>query len=337
MKFIFFVLAALFTQLLFGQTPIEVTESTIKIHTAGEKSFYFGFAEGDQVIFNCEEINGKELNEVEIVEMSSTSKFKEYNTKSIKNKRFTIPKTAIYQFRFSNTAIGARICKYKIERIPSSEATKNFNTAVFWKTVNDTYYTTHQERTLIKTDTTISNLTDQVAKVHSTTNRGGNETILNFSLPEKTVSWSYYIGVDQSGQEAYEKATRNLASKAGPILSRIPGYGPMAALALGGASFLTVAQSGEDIDFYLLHGDNGKLYQAGKKFSYIKKGKIINDFSRMTDVQKGQYYVCLSNDNALIGVTVAVKITAVLISEKWDTIPIQKMHITSRQEAYLKN
>ena len=74
-----------------------------------------------------------------------------------------------------------------------------------------------------------------------------------------------------------------------------------------------------------------------EKSFLIKKGKIINVFSRMKDDQKGQYFVCLSNDNVTIGLTLAIKITAVLILEKLDTIPIQKMHITSHQEACLKN
>jgi hypothetical protein len=189
----------------------------------------------------------------------------------------------------------------------------------------------------VKKDTTIITLTDQVAKVHSSTNLDGNKTTLNFTLPANTVSWSYYIGVDQSGQDAYEQATKNLAKKAGPIVSRIPGYGPMAALALGGASFLTAAQTGEDIDYYIVQGENVNLFGANQQFYYVKKGKVINDYSRMTENYKGQYHVCLMNDNAITGVSVAVKITAIVVKEEWGTRPIQKMHVSSHEEAYLKN
>lgn len=322
---------------VFEATPIDVAESTLKVGGLGEEVFYYGFAEGDQLIFNFEEVNGKELKEIEIIELPSSSKFMDYKTKKIENKTLNITKTGIYKFRFSNSAIGGRICKFKIQRIPATETTKNFNTSVYWKTVYDTTYTTEQEKYLIKSDTTVSNITDQVAKVHSGGNLNGNKTTFNFTLPDNTVAWSYYIGVDQAGQQAYQTATNELASKAGPLVSKIPGYGPLAALALGGVSYLTQLQSGEDIDFYIVDGNNVNLFMGGQAFSYIKKGKVINDYSRMTAPLKGSWHVCLSNDNAVTGVTVAVKITAIIVTQQWGTRPIQKMHVASHQEAYLKN
>jgi len=38
----------------------------------------------------------------------------------------------------------------------------------------------------------------------------------------------------------------------------------MAALALGGFSYLSTLQSGEDIDFYILQGNNVNLFLAGQ-------------------------------------------------------------------------
>jgi hypothetical protein len=153
------VLAALISIRLGGQTIVDVAENTLKISgLGGEEVFYYGFAEGDQLIFNFEEINGKELKEIEIIELPSTSKFMDYKSSRIDNKIFNIARTGIYKFRLSNSAIGGRICKVKIQRIPASEATKNFNSSVFWKTVYDTTYTTEQEKYLIRADTTISNL-----------------------------------------------------------------------------------------------------------------------------------------------------------------------------------
>jgi hypothetical protein len=52
-------------------SPIDVAESTLKIGAFGEDVFYYGFAEGDKLIFNFEEINGKELKEIEIIELPS--------------------------------------------------------------------------------------------------------------------------------------------------------------------------------------------------------------------------------------------------------------------------
>lgn len=328
----------IFSTRLYGQTTVDVAETTLKIgDLGGEEFFYYGFAEGDQLIFNFQEVNGKELKEIEIVELPSSSKFMDYKSSKIENKLLNITRTGIFKFRLSNSAITGRICKIKIQRIPASEATKNFNSSVYWKTVYDTTYTIVQEKYLIRTDTTIANLTDQVAKLHSQTNANGNKTTFNFTLPTNTVSWSYYIGVDQAGQQAYESASKELSTKAAPIIAKIPGYGPMAALALGGFSYLSTLQSGEDIDFYIVQGNNVNLFLAGQQFYYVKKGKVINDYSRMVASLNGNFHVCLSNDNAIVGVTVSVKITAILVNEQWGQRPIQKMNVSSQEVAYLKN
>ena len=129
-----------------SQTTIDVVESTLKIGALGEEVFYYGFAEGDKIIFNFEELKGKELKEIEIIELPSSSKFMDYKSVSIKNKELTVQKTGIYKFRFSNSAVAGRICKYKIQRIPASEVTANFNTSVYWKTNYDTTYYTVEER-----------------------------------------------------------------------------------------------------------------------------------------------------------------------------------------------
>jgi len=51
----------------------------------------------------------------------------------------------------------------------------------------------------------------------------------------------------------------------------------------------------------------------------------------------GNFHVCLSNDNAIVGVTVSVKITAIVVNEQWGQRPIQKMNVSSQEVAYLKN
>ena len=48
----------------YGQKPIDVAESSIKVGIKAEEEVYFGFAEGDKLIFSFEEANGKEMKEV---------------------------------------------------------------------------------------------------------------------------------------------------------------------------------------------------------------------------------------------------------------------------------
>src|SRR5688500_19757097 len=92
--------------------PIDVAETTLKIARFGEEIFYYGFAEGDKMIFSFEEANGKELKEIEIIELPSSSRFTDYKTSSIKNKTIIINRTGIYKFRFANAAVAGRVSRF---------------------------------------------------------------------------------------------------------------------------------------------------------------------------------------------------------------------------------
>jgi hypothetical protein len=333
-------LTALFlacTLFSFSQTPIEVASNTIKVPASGEQEFYYGFVEGDQVIFDLEEVNGKELKEFEIVAVSSTPLFLDYKTKKLENKILQIPETGIYKFRFANSnLISGRVCKYKIQRIPAIEETKKFNSMVYKRTAYDTIYHDVPERYLVKADTIFTEILNQTAKVHSQSNLNSSRTTTNFRLPDNTIFWSYYIGVDQAGQQAFEFATNQLASAASPIAAKFGASGPLVALALNMTSFLPKLQSGEDIDYYLVQGQNVSLFAGGQAFRYFKSGKVINDFARSEPIP-GLLSFCFNNDNAIQGVSVTVKVVAAQLNATWETRQVRKMNITSREEMYLKN
>ena len=322
---------------LYGQKPVDVVESTLKVGAFGEEVFYYGFAEGDQLIFNFQEVNDKELKELEIVELPSSSKFLEYKAKKIENKILNISRTGIYKFRFTNSAIGIRLCKFRIQRIPANAATQNFNTTVFTHTVYDTSYTTEQEDYLSNTDTVITNLEDKIITVNTASNAGGNKASFSFTLPEKTISWSYYIGVNQAGQDAYQEAAKQINSNSSATLIKFPAYSPIAAVAMGKPSYISKLQTGEDIDYWIVDGEtNLNLFTAGQPFRFGKKGKVANDYSRM-DIRKGNFYFCFSNDNATDPVSVNVKITSIQVNTVLASKPVQRMHTIPKNEMYLKN
>jgi hypothetical protein len=331
---LFYVL--LLSSRLFGQNTVDVVENTLKVTGLGEETFYYGFAEGDQLIFNFEELNGKELKEIEITELPTTSRFMDYKTTNIQNKVINIAKTGIYKFRFANSAIGGRVCKFKIQRIPHSDGLKNFNTMVYWHTVYDTTFIPQEERYLVRTDTNISNFINTVVKVHSKTNDAGNTTTFNFLLPENTVVWSYYIGVDQAGLKAFEKATGDFTRAASQLVSKIPEYGPLAALALNGFDYFTQLQHGEAVNYCIVDENNIGLFRSGQAFKSYKYNRVINDRAKMTLPLRGMHYFCFSNDNMVTGVDVYVRAVAVVVTNKWDTRPVKKIKVSSREEAYLK-
>ena len=96
-KMTFTLLTCLTILSAFGQQqPIDVAELTIKIGSVGSEELFYGFAEGDQIIFNFEEMKGKELKEVEIIELPSSSKFMDYKTTKIENKKILVNQKGVY-------------------------------------------------------------------------------------------------------------------------------------------------------------------------------------------------------------------------------------------------
>lgn len=338
MKKILFIACSIFFCALYAQSQssVDVADNTFKIPAHKTQEFYYGFAEGDRLIFTFEEVNSKELKEVEITELPSTSKFMDYKCKKIENKIISVNATGIYKFSFYNSAMTERVCKVNIKRIPASENTRQFNSAVSWKTVYDTVYATVQEKYIVKNDTTIYNLTDQTVKVGQRIGTGSNRYVVTLDLPENTIVWSYYIGVNQAGQKAFQDAVGNIARYASPLIAHIPEYGPLAALALGGTSYLTSVQGGEDIEYYFLDQKNMNLFSNGKRFIYIKKAKVINDFSRMTQPLKGKFYIGLLNNNFVQPVDVTIKMTAVTVKPVWGYRSVEKINVNPRKEAYIR-
>lgn len=319
---------------------VDVAESTLKIAAMSEEVFYYGFAEGDEIIFSFEEVNGKELREIEIIALPGSSRFMGYKTKKVKEKTVAVAQTGVYKFRFSNGTIAARICRFSIKRIPASEQTKNFNSTVYWETKYDTTYTKVDERYLVRTDTSAVTVVDQTAKVSSTyaLNGNSNKTVVDIILPEGTISWSYYISVGREGREAYEAAKSKALNGAAMVASRIPGYGTMAALALYGANYFSKVQGEDNVKYYFIQGSaNESAFLADNSFKYYKQGDVINDASQMKTPLTGKTYLGLSNDNIMEPIDVLVKVTAITVKQEWGTRQVQKMQITSSQQPYLKH
>jgi hypothetical protein len=325
---------------LVAQTPIEVVDNTIKVAAFGDETFYYGFAEGDQLIFNFQELNGKELKEVEILELPGSSKFMDYKTKRIQNKTIHINRPAIYKFRFSNAAMGGRVCKIQIHRIPASQATTKFNTSVYWRTLYDTTYTAREETYFIHTDTSIISVMDQKAKVSSSNALNGNpnKTVVDFSLPDGTIAWSYYIGVGREGQDAYNQTQTQFVTSAAYKSSSFTGLNPLAALALFGLNAFIKAQGGDNVKYWFISDWNNVLaFRNGIQFYQYKHGDVINDAAKMDVPKAGKVYLGLLNDNVIDAIEVDVKVSAVVVKNQFGNRTVQDMKINRSEQAYLQN
>jgi hypothetical protein len=321
---------------IYGQTPVNVYESTVKIEKQSTHEYLCGLAEGDQLIFSFNAEKGGKMDHVEILEYPSSTLFTDYKTSKIKQKTLTIHHTGIYLFRFTNQNPKEKVCRYTIQRMPATDLTARFNTTVYWKTIKDTVEYKNETETTLVTDTVVSNLTDKMVNIHALLNFQSNKMAFSYILPPQTIAYSYYIGVNQAGNKAFNDATASLLRSASPLVSAIPGYGPLAALALNGTSFLTNLSGGESVEYWITDAKNAILFQNGKPFKWIRQGNVVNDFSRLTAPLKGEYYVCLKNNNKLQSIDVTVKVTAVSLRQRKVSHPVKRYIVETKQIPYLK-
>ena len=222
---------------------VDVAELTLKIGVTQTEDLYYGFAEGDQIIFSVETMDGKPLKEVEIAEEPSNSKFMDYKPTSIKDQVIKVNKTAVYRFSFHNTPLGGRVCKIKIQRIPKSEDLVSFDTNWEWKTVYDTTYVPYTQDSIVGYDTTYIPYTrnelirtdtiyDEILSVDNQiwVYSGGNMSAClgkSASCTKQMIPLDYHpntemlliwVGIGQQTRDSYNKLAKgiaNLAAKEG--------------------------------------------------------------------------------------------------------------------------
>ena len=329
----------LFPLLLWGQNPILVAENTFKIKSNSQEVLYYGFAQGDKVILHFEETKNNTLKSIEISPYDAAAFFKEYKIQQLQ-KEINIYKTGIYQIKLINDGLLSRTCKVSIQRIPASEKTHFFNSTVYWKSINDTIHHPTFEKYIIKKDTAAISLVDQTTKISSKNALNGNKnhTVVDFTLPENTISWGYYIGVGKEGKEAYQEAKDGFLKSAVKVISTFSGYGAMAALGLHGINMFQKAQGGDNVKYWFIQDESSvKAFRNKEKFYQYKQGDVINDASQMKKPLKGKVYLGLQNDNIMEPIEVFVKVTAITVTETKIRNKPTEFQIKGKLEPYLKN
>lgn len=320
-----------------AQSLIDVVETAVEINGFKEELLYYGFAEGDKLIISFEENNNLPVKEFEVIEYPSTSRFKDIKVTKFTNKTITINKTGVYIFRILNSDDNSRICKIKLQRIPLTENLKHFNTSVSWKTAIDTSYSNTYEKVSVA-DTIIKNVIEETSKVSSKTaiNGNPNHTWVNFYLPDNTVSWSFYIGVNKDGKKEYEEASSKFFAKAAGSAMLIPGYGPLAALALTGVSYFSTVPSGSNVKYYFLDSENYTNFIQNRKNYSFKSGDVINGFAQMKNPLSGKIFLYLINDNLRNAISVFIKVTAITIKESYKNRSTKEAKFEEKKIPYLE-
>jgi len=320
-----------------SQSIVDVTETSFRLDgVSGEKILYYGFFEGDQIVINFQEKNGNPLKEFEVVELPSNMRYQEYKCTKIENKIVNVSRTGIYEFRLSNSALTGRICNLKIQRIPATEKSKDFNSTVFWKSRYDTTYIPHTEKYLIKSDTSSIEIYSSQVQLSSQAaiNGNSNRRLVDFVLPENTISWSFYIGVGSEAKKEYERAITEFAQTASSAMKFI---GPLASVALYNIPLIRGIQGEDNVRYYFLDNRNAELFNLGYPCKYYKGGDVTIEASQLSDPLKGKVFLGLMNDNMIETITIDIKVVAVVVDQEWGNREVKDMKIVETEVPYLVN
>jgi hypothetical protein len=332
----FLLLFCLSTTILFGQTKITLIESTKKISPISEENIFIGLHAGDILVINVEEVNTKELKEIELIEYPSNSKFLDYKTPRIDNKQITINNTGIYKLRISNSSVGVRVCRINLDRIPA-ENTQSFNSTVYWKTVSDTTFFEEEETYLARKDTSYQMVYEAYPKLGSVNSLEGTKPYqyFEFTLPDNTISWAFYVGTGTEAKTEYERANRALASNPEWIALNEPNLSALPLLALTGNSFFKKISAADNVSYIVLPTNQVALRNQDLEYVYFYKGDVYNDFHQVENKLVKNITAIVKNDNTIDAMYVYFKVAAVVVTPIYAKRMVKKQKVTTTEVPYL--
>ncbi len=335
MKKLLFIAFLAISCLAKSQDFEQITNLNFKLGILGYEVQYYAFDEGDIVSIDFSEQKGKGIKSFE---------FKSYNSEIIFSKfkpiRFTeeieIKKKGFYQINIENQ-MGARICDLKVQR--KNVSMSGLSTKVKWLEVQDTLWSSKNERYLDTTIYTPVQVQDkQSFYINSATNLGG-QTRVTFpvNLPENTIEWFYTYGCSRKKSEIETVEKRmNLLGELSEILSTSL-TGGIASLT---ASLISKPPGGNQCDVYVLDATNASYFRAKSQFTYFTEGTREN-FKSGVVLMKNLNYSGLSigirNSDMMHGVHVAIEVVAITKKKVYKTREVRSFTITRKKVPQFSN
>ena len=341
---VFFLFFIVFNTSVFSQNIFNVADSTIVLEHKDKQTFMYGLAEGDKVIFNFSEQDAKEIDEIEVFQnLSKTFLYQDFLKSKVVNKEIIIPKTDIYYFKFISKQPRNLICRFKIQRIPASEKTKNLDLKIYWEPKCDTMYYIETEKKLISSDTLLVPIIEnKVVSLNKKSNDNLNKNYFKINIPDSIIGWSYFIGVGKKS----EKIFKELEAKAEKQKENIKGVSNLTNnskyltfLALNRWSDTLVPKSTDSVKFWFVRFDqNLQNFINEKEFNSFGKSNGYFLAKRMNFPINDSFYVCLKNESIKEKLNnVHIKIYAIALKEKWEINKIRKSKPRHWNQPKLKN
>lgn len=338
---------------LFAQSPILLTDRTLKLSGGAEEVVYFGFTKGDEIIFDFEEIDGKKLGLISVTQLPNKVVFETSKAKRMRKKEFSVSEKSVFEFKFRNTASHTnRTVKFKIQRVPKNRSTSNFNTNWKYQSVFDTTYTSKTVEYLAGYDTTFSTkpkrqvvyeryeeieLLSRTVEIKSrgVIVRDNPTETIKINLPDyqnyadtttsrKVVAWAFAVEVGEKGSAKIIQAlglVSKAASSFGGIKTKLAAYALDASVQVFNSSASNLAS----VRYYLTDEANAALFYSSEGKSQINSyvyGRVSQGMDRTDDPKRcrGDYYLCLKNENRYYRINVSVSAVAVVLVQKYGTV-----------------
>lgn len=355
LKILVFAIFALSPFVSFAMDTIPVVETSLYIK--GDQEMYYGFAKGDKIVID---FSGY-LSYISITFMPDMEVYKDYGLTEISKKTITVTKEGVYKFYFATKPsykkdgikYNVEKQRLKIQRIPKDESTIDFNTACEWVTINDTTYTYYTEDSLVGYDTikyqekvkeidatTIEevNLIDNkvTVKSYGIINHDDPHEKVFISLPrnevtayktKKVIAWAYWIGVGENATSVLSSSSlKDAVSSAVGIVS------PIGALAAGVVMDLGSPKSNDNVKYAVVDQQNAELFMHGQAYRYKQGGNGPSGYGRFTDENmcKGNWFICLYNDNEHNRITVSVKVCAIVETTTYKDVVYDREKVTPK-------
>lgn len=323
-----------------SSSKLTLFDGEVKVGGLGVNDLYFGFAEGDKLIINVKEFNGRQISDVLIFHYPSDTIFKEKLVKEISNKEVSITKTGVYWFKFSNAFGEGRIYKVKIEREFTNKKMASFNSKVQWKAGFDTVWHDYPTRVVVKSDTILNTLLDEeiVIQAHSDTIKNRNKETLSFNLPNLSRGWAYYFGAGDNCKKSFMQLKNEYENSPEFKSSKIIEDGIMAKVILRNKNILNSIQCDQKVNYWLTDSKNdANNFLEGKYFTYFRDSIICSESKKMSYPSNGQISIAFLNESNKSSLAVYVNVAAITINEQYETRQVHKFRLVNAQKPYLTN
>lgn len=331
-KTIIFLSLGLLQLYAMAQRPDTLTDVSIKIRNNSSEYFYYGLAEGDRIEFDLSVEDSASLKGISFSEYEGETIFEEHNPASIRGKKINIRHEGIFYFELwqSGFLAGKRYCSFNVRRYPASEASRKFNTTVYWRTEIDTVWYTEEERYLERIDTLSSSVVMQHVELGKKVKN--NRAVIHFNIPDSSDSWGYFIAVDRLGDMLYNGLSEEM-EQSNPIVRQ---HGLMTYIALGGKVTHTSTPNSPQVMYDFTENPEAAeeflIDYSNMESSLIPSSLAIDNASDST--YKPISLLLLNNSREKI--VVFIYITAVDITAVYATRSIRKFRVEERHIPYLK-